>query len=774
MMRNNFFQQVVAYIADHMASASPHVLAAAADAAIKGAIILALVGLATLAMRRSSAAARHLAWFTGTLSLLLLPIVSLLVPGWYVLPTWTGAAAINVAQPQPTEQAAQTASQPIPAANDIQPQALAPAADPSASPIETTATSALPSKPASAPVAPATSISWHSAVLLVWLAGCVALLAQFAIGLLSLAWLRHRSSRITSGNLLAAVREISDELGVRRPIELLTSSRRAMPMIWGLWHIHVLLPAEAADWSAEQCRVVLLHELAHARRFDCQTQTVAQLACALFWFNPLVWLARWRMQIDREQACDDLVLASGTRASAYAEQLVRIAAQMPTPHYSAAAIAMARPSTLESRVRAILDPTRNRRRLAAGAAILLIVAVGTCAVALAALRAEVRPDPPPGFGRIVDVQGRPVVGATLTDGAAKWSAASGTDGLFPLPRIQHPHQFGQFNLTVEAVGFARRDDVMLLFDPSGALLEQSLLVDVSKRPTEERGIIELQRRGRVEGRVLGPNGKPLAAAPVQLDVKNYFDGVMHYIGSAASTATDANGRFTIENVLPGELLLHYPGSNVHPPIKSVGAGLRATLADGQSLKGVVLDLSKSTAGATGRVVDKTGIAVSGAEVAFVWDNGGGWTRDPWPDAISKTDDRGQFRLARLPPGDWHIVVSVGTTYFDPVPVTLLENHVSTADVVLPVVHTSVGRLRRVQPMGPTQTVREWIDATLAGDSEGVRAVVAPDSPFDRNSIRIGSLLKQIKDFTSDSTDAEARQGRSNDSIRSTSAAASMA
>ena len=86
------------------------------------------------------------------------------------------------------------------------------------------------------------------------------------------------------------------------------------------------------------------------------------------------------MRIDREQACDDLVLTSGTKASAYAEQLVRIAAQMPTPRYSAAAIAMARPSTLESRVRAILDPTRNRRRLATAGAILVTVAVGMCAV----------------------------------------------------------------------------------------------------------------------------------------------------------------------------------------------------------------------------------------------------------------------------------------------------------------------------------------------------------------------------------------------------------
>ena len=70
-----------------------------------------------------------------------------------------------------------------------------------------------------------------------------------------------------------------------------------------------MLPVAAQDWSDEQLRSVLLHELAHIKRRDVLGQLLAQFACALHWFNPLVWFAAWRLHVERERACDDLVLA---------------------------------------------------------------------------------------------------------------------------------------------------------------------------------------------------------------------------------------------------------------------------------------------------------------------------------------------------------------------------------------------------------------------------------------------------------------------------------
>ena len=118
----------------------------------------------------------------------------------------------------------------------------------------------------------------------------------------------------------------------------------------------VLIPTETTDWSRERRVVVLRHELSHVKRGDCLTDLLGQAACAYYWFNPVTWIAARRLRIEREHACDDLVLALGTKASAYARHLVQIASSAPPNHAVAATgIAMVRPSQLESRVVAILD-----------------------------------------------------------------------------------------------------------------------------------------------------------------------------------------------------------------------------------------------------------------------------------------------------------------------------------------------------------------------------------------------------------------------------------
>lgn len=119
---------------------------------------------------------------------------------------------------------------------------------------------------------------------------------------------------------------------------------------------------------------MLLHELAHVKRRDYVTQTVVQLVCALYWFNPLVWVGARQMCVERESACDDLVLAGGCKASDYAGHLVEIAGNFGRVPQMAA-IAMARSSQLEGRVAAIVDGARNRR-LRAAAAVAILAMIG--------------------------------------------------------------------------------------------------------------------------------------------------------------------------------------------------------------------------------------------------------------------------------------------------------------------------------------------------------------------------------------------------------------
>jgi beta-lactamase regulating signal transducer with metallopeptidase domain len=202
------------------------------------------------------------------------------------------------------------------------------------------------------------NVNWLIAAFGIWCGGILLVLVSIAIGQV---WLRKVG---TQSEPLHEWKPLLDEfckaLGLRREVRLLRATDDIMPLTWGWLKPVVVLPAEAAEWSDQRRRVVLLHELAHVKRRDCLTSFLTRLVCALFWFNPLVWIAARQMRAERERAADDLVLNGGCKPSDYAAQLVDIARSFRRVP-QVAGIAMARASGLETRVAAIVDRSRIRR-----------------------------------------------------------------------------------------------------------------------------------------------------------------------------------------------------------------------------------------------------------------------------------------------------------------------------------------------------------------------------------------------------------------------------
>jgi predicted nucleic acid-binding Zn-ribbon protein len=142
---------------------------------------------------------------------------------------------------------------------------------------------------------------------------------------------------------------------------------------------------------------VLLHEAIHVARFDWPVRTIARIARAAYWFNPLIWWAVRRLDLEQELACDEEVLALGTGASDYACHLLGVARHaVPTPSPAIPALGMARRTHLEERIMTILRRTTHRR---AGMAVLIPAAILMAAMvpALAAVNpgeSEPRPASP--------------------------------------------------------------------------------------------------------------------------------------------------------------------------------------------------------------------------------------------------------------------------------------------------------------------------------------------------------------------------------------------
>jgi carboxyl-terminal processing protease len=215
--------------------------------------------------------------------------------------------------------------------------------------------------------------------------------------MLSLRRVTRDSIPATDPVLLELVRRLSAQAGVRRPVRVIRSPMRTIPMTWGLFRPIILVPDDATGWPEGRLTTALLHELAHVRRRDFLTQLAARAACVAYWFNPLAWLALARVRREQEHAADDFALECGLDRHGYAVDLLAIVTgrSLSGPR-AAVATAMAVPSRLERRLRGILDDRRPRRGPGRQAVALIAAASAIMVVPLASLepRSEARIAPP--------------------------------------------------------------------------------------------------------------------------------------------------------------------------------------------------------------------------------------------------------------------------------------------------------------------------------------------------------------------------------------------
>jgi beta-lactamase regulating signal transducer with metallopeptidase domain len=220
------------------------------------------------------------------------------------------------------------------------------------------------------------------AVAAVWLAGVLFHLARLMIGGIGLIRLHRRSvAHIPNGIADAPFRGLGWQLRLRT-----SPASDAGPLTWGVLKPVVLLPKASVTWPRERLTSVLLHEAAHVRRKDCLCRLIAMAASALYWPNPLVWLAARAMRADAERAADDAVLTAGVKPTCYAEHLVGLAREFSGFSY-AMSLSMAERRMLNTRVEAILDPDQPR----SGVTKMDVLKLGVAAVALTAGLALVRP-----------------------------------------------------------------------------------------------------------------------------------------------------------------------------------------------------------------------------------------------------------------------------------------------------------------------------------------------------------------------------------------------
>lgn len=505
------------------------------QAFIRGAIIIVIATLLATLLRNRSAALRHHVWATAVVVQLALVAFIPVLPTIKlpVIPTITAKLDAPLTENPQTDPSIATPSVTPPA----RPDALTPRR--------------------SDAQAPPAAINW---IFAIWAAGAALIFARYVIGTLIMWHIAYTGRRIEDSDWLVLVQRTARELGITRPITMIWGNQVSVPVTWGVLYPMVLLPQSAREWSEDRRRFVLVHELAHVKRFDALTQFLAQITTALFWFSPFVWLAEWRMRVERECACDDTVIEHGTEPTLYADellQMVRSLMRRRTQQPAFAALAMARKSEFEGRMLAILDPDRPRRVTGITSGLLfallsVLIAVPVAAIDPFALEVVTTPlatdlDPAPiapvastsdcdlsakGMGITADVGGNP----------KNIDIKFRQEGRCVLADLTWPVQLSTDErriLAVEPGGFVRlrevtpqRDVELVIEHPTGANVKRAF--SINARTTHDDGATEREWVARVLPEVLSEAAIDPAQRVTRMLKSNGFGATLRQIAALHS------------------------------------------------------------------------------------------------------------------------------------------------------------------------------------------------------------------------------------------------
>jgi len=336
---------------------------AALDHLWQSTLCFGAAGLLTLILRRNSARARYWVWFAASMKFLvpLAPLMSLgrqlaaraMTPGAMASMKFLAPLASLVSPGQQLAARAMTPPVMPTAAVDVGlfSQSLIGPLD-SASTAPTVLTASL--------------FTWQQLVIGVWALGVLVSAVYW-----SMRWRRVR----------LLVRE-GRPLAISAPIPVRMTRSSFEPGLIGIVRPVLLLPEGLLErLSAEERQAILAHELCHLRRRDNLTFALHMITQTLFWFYPLSWWLGRRLVIERERACDEMVLAAGHDASAYGASILKVCRfAVPDPLGVTAGVLGL---DLKSRVRSILDgcttiPMNGARKvlLAVAGAAPLIVPLG--------------------------------------------------------------------------------------------------------------------------------------------------------------------------------------------------------------------------------------------------------------------------------------------------------------------------------------------------------------------------------------------------------------
>jgi beta-lactamase regulating signal transducer with metallopeptidase domain len=157
--------------------------------------------------------------------------------------------------------------------------------------------------------------------ILIWLTGSVTMVVVWLPKLFASVGSLESHRELDEDSFLRLKRRI----GLRRDVRLQFSDSKVEPVLSGFWRPAVTIPKGLSTrLSPSELEAVVLHELAHAKRWDNWTGAFVHALACVFWFHPLLWWIEWRLHWERELACDEMVVRHGVAPGDYVAGILKV------------------------------------------------------------------------------------------------------------------------------------------------------------------------------------------------------------------------------------------------------------------------------------------------------------------------------------------------------------------------------------------------------------------------------------------------------------------
>ena len=234
---------------------------------------------------------------------------------------------------------------------------------------------------------------WLGVVVGVWCCGVVMFSIRPVWGWFNVQRLKTVGVSPVADSVQQALKRIEQKLQISRRVQLLQSSLVNVPVVVGCFQSVILLPASfISGVPVSQLEAILAHELAHVRRYDYLVNLMQTLVETLFFYHPAVWWVSRRIRIERENCCDDLVVAVFGNKVEYGRALLAVE-EFRGAAASTLALSAKGGSLLARVKRLFVDPAQDDRSSVGLAALGILLAMITATGVWASVNAGVDESP---------------------------------------------------------------------------------------------------------------------------------------------------------------------------------------------------------------------------------------------------------------------------------------------------------------------------------------------------------------------------------------------